>query len=84
MDQGHGKIVNISSVAGKRVNPGSTVYSATKYAVDAISQGTRMESAGGSATCIFPAPVTELAKSVKDEAVIEMFMKRDWQNCSTR
>ena len=45
MDQGHGKIVNISSVAGKRVNPGTAVYSATKYAVDAISQGTRMESA---------------------------------------
>ena len=78
MDQGHGKIVNISSVAGKRVNPGSTVYSATKYAVDAISQGTRMESAGViQVTCIFPgAFITELAKSVKDEAVIEMFMKR--------
>ena len=78
MDQGHGKIVNISSVAGKRVNPGSTVYSATKFAVDAISQGTRMESAGViQVTCIFPgAFVTELAKSVKDEAVIEMFMKR--------
>ena len=41
-----------------------------------------MESAGViQVTCIFPgAFVTELAKSVKDEAVIEMFMKRGLGN----
>lgn len=53
VDQGHGKIINISSVAGKRVMPGSAVYSGTKYAVRAISEGTRIESSGViQVTCI--------------------------------
>ena len=46
LDKGDGIIVNISSVAGLRVFEGSAVYSATKFAVRAISEGLRAESAG--------------------------------------
>jgi NADP-dependent 3-hydroxy acid dehydrogenase YdfG len=39
--QGSGHIVNISSVAGLQPNPENPVYSATKHAVNAISEGLR-------------------------------------------
>ena len=76
--QGHGKIINISSVAGKRVMPGSAVYSGTKYAVRAISEGTRIESSGViQVTCIYPGAFkTELASSIKDESMLEALIKR--------
>ena len=38
-----GHIVNVSSVAGHKVRPGGTVYSATKHAVRVISEGLRQE-----------------------------------------
>lgn len=38
-----GHIVNIGSIAGKGVYPNGAVYCATKYAVDALSQGMRMD-----------------------------------------
>jgi NADP-dependent 3-hydroxy acid dehydrogenase YdfG len=42
-----GHIINISSVAGTKVfSPGGTVYSGTKFAVRAISEGLRHELAG--------------------------------------
>jgi NADP-dependent 3-hydroxy acid dehydrogenase YdfG len=44
LERESGQIINISSVAGKRVMPGSAVYSGTKYAVRAISEGLRLES----------------------------------------
>jgi NADP-dependent 3-hydroxy acid dehydrogenase YdfG len=46
LERESGQIINISSVAGKRVMPGSAVYSGTKYAVRAISEGLRLESSG--------------------------------------
>ena len=55
IERGNGQIINISSVAGKRLIPGSAVYSGTKFAVGAISEGLRIESAGKlQVTCIFP------------------------------
>lgn len=46
-NQNSGHFINISSVAGLKVSaPGGVVYSATKYAVRAISEGIRIESAG--------------------------------------
>jgi NADP-dependent 3-hydroxy acid dehydrogenase YdfG len=42
--QGNGHIINLSSVAGIKVfAPGGTVYSGTKFAVRAISEGLRQE-----------------------------------------
>lgn len=38
-----GHIVNISSVAGKQVYPGGAVYCASKHAVEAISEGMRLD-----------------------------------------
>ncbi|HMB62318.1 MAG TPA: SDR family NAD(P)-dependent oxidoreductase [Eudoraea sp.] len=38
-----GHIINIGSVAGKEVYPGGNVYCASKYAVDAINQGMRID-----------------------------------------
>ncbi|HKJ95228.1 MAG TPA: SDR family oxidoreductase, partial [Gammaproteobacteria bacterium] len=42
-EQRSGHIINVSSVAGHKVRPGSTVYSATKSAVRVISEGLRQE-----------------------------------------
>jgi len=65
-----GHIINTSSVVGLKVaSSGATVYSATKFAVKAISEGLREEVAadGIRVTCLYPgAFVTELAYSVND------------------
>jgi NADP-dependent 3-hydroxy acid dehydrogenase YdfG len=42
-DQKRGHFINVSSVAGHRVGPGSAVYAGTKFAVRAISEGLRQE-----------------------------------------
>ena len=67
-----GQIINVSSVAGFKVAPGSTVYSATKFAVRAITEGLRQEVAADKdnirVTAIYPGYVdTELPNSVIDE-----------------
>lgn len=41
--QGHGRIVNISSVAGKIARPLTSVYDSTKHALEALSDGLRGE-----------------------------------------
>ena len=78
LERESGQIINISSVAGKRVMPGSAVYSGTKYAVRAISEGLRLESAGKiQVTCIYPGAFkTELAFSIKDNSMLEALMSR--------
>ncbi|MCX6257757.1 MAG: SDR family NAD(P)-dependent oxidoreductase [Bacteroidia bacterium] len=40
---GRGHIVNIGSIAGREVYPNGNVYCGTKFAVDAISKGSRMD-----------------------------------------
>ena len=42
-EQKSGHFINVSSVAGHKVRPGSTVYAATKHAVRVISEGLRQE-----------------------------------------
>jgi len=75
-----GHIVNISSVAGRRVFPGGAVYCATKFAVTALSEGLRMELAPAlniRVTTIEPGAVaTELPDHITDEEIIEGFKKR--------
>ena len=59
--------MNTSSVAGHVVFPGSAVYSGTKFAVRAISEGLRMESKKVRVTTISPGAVaTELGHDISD------------------
>ena len=63
---GSGHFVNVSSVSGLQVAPTTAVYSGTKFAVRAISEGLRQE-AGSSirVTIISPGAVqTELAETI--------------------
>ncbi|MFD2873927.1 SDR family oxidoreductase [Mucilaginibacter ximonensis] len=43
VENGKGHIVNLGSIAGKEVYPNGNVYCATKHAVDALSQGMRID-----------------------------------------
>jgi NADP-dependent 3-hydroxy acid dehydrogenase YdfG len=78
LKQGKGSVVNVSSVAGLVVNPAVAVYSGTKFAVRAISEGLRVETAGKiQVTCIYPGAFsTELGNSIKDEKTLEAMRKR--------
>ncbi|MDH6589797.1 NADP-dependent 3-hydroxy acid dehydrogenase YdfG [Streptomyces sp. SAI-133] len=52
--RGSGHIVNISSVSGHRVDPTAAVYSATKFAVRALSEGLRQENDDIRVTVVSP------------------------------
>jgi len=70
--QGGGHIVNISSVSGLRVDPTAAVYSATKFAVRALSEGLRQESRDLRVTVVSPGFTrSELADGISDSAVRE-------------
>lgn len=82
--QKSGHIINISSVAGHIAHAGGAVYSASKWAVRAISESLREEVAQMEGnirtTIISPGAInTELTKSVTNEAVrgnIEVFYEQ--------
>lgn len=65
-EQGDGQFVNLSSVAGQTVFPNSAVYSGTKFAVRAITEGLRQEAGPNvRATIISPGAVaTELTDRI--------------------
>ncbi|PBQ06670.1 oxidoreductase [Pseudomonas congelans] len=66
--QGHGQIINISSIGGLAVSPTAAVYCATKFAVRAISDGLRQETDKIRVTVICPGVVeSELADSISDQ-----------------
>jgi NADP-dependent 3-hydroxy acid dehydrogenase YdfG len=71
--QGGGHIVNVASVGAREVVPTSAVYSATKFAVRAITEGLRQESDGGIRTTLISPGVTEseLAESISDATARE-------------
>ncbi|MER5930974.1 SDR family oxidoreductase [Streptomyces sp. NPDC002054] len=71
--QGGGHFVNIASVGAYEVSPTAAVYCATKYAVRAISEGLRQESAGDIRVTLVSPGVTEseLADSISDPAARE-------------
>src|SRR4029077_6681835 len=65
---GSGHFINVSSVSGLHVAPTTAVYSATKFAVRAISEGLRQE-AGSKirVTTICPGAVeTDLAETISN------------------
>ncbi len=73
-----GHIINVSSVAGHKVRPGSAVYAATKHAVRALSEGLRQEVKPYNirTTVISPGAVaTELPDSVTDPEAAERLHK---------
>jgi NADP-dependent 3-hydroxy acid dehydrogenase YdfG len=78
--QGGGHIVNISSVAGRRVWPGFAVYNATKFGVTALSEAMRMEltpTMNIKVTVVEPGAVaTELTTTITDQDILEGFSKR--------
>jgi NADP-dependent 3-hydroxy acid dehydrogenase YdfG len=79
--QKSGHIINVSSVAGHKVRPGGTIYSATKSAVRVISEGLRQEVKPYNirTTIISPGAVeSELPDSITDPdigAAISKFYK---------
>ncbi|MGP8296544.1 SDR family oxidoreductase [Streptomyces inhibens] len=66
--QGSGHFVNIASVGAYEVSPTAAVYCATKFAVRALSEGLRQESAGDIRVTVVSPGVTEseLANSIGD------------------
>ncbi len=72
-EQGGGHIVNTASVGAYEVSPSAAVYCATKFAVRAISEGLRQESAGDIRVSLISPGVTEseLADSISDESARE-------------
>ena len=68
--RGFGHFVNVSSIGGHRVVPTAAVYSATKFAVLAISEGLPQENTDIRVTVISPGVTeSELADSITDPAV---------------
>jgi NADP-dependent 3-hydroxy acid dehydrogenase YdfG len=60
-----GQVVNVSSIAGHRVWPACAVYSGSKFAVRAISEGLRQETKDIRVTIVSPGPVeSELANTI--------------------
>jgi NADP-dependent 3-hydroxy acid dehydrogenase YdfG len=78
--QGTGHIVNLGSVASRRPFPTGTIYSATKFAVRAISAGLRNELSptdGIRVTDIEPGIVdTELLDHISDQGSVVAFAER--------
>lgn len=71
-EQKSGHILTVSSVAGLKVYPGAAVYCGTKWAVKAIMEALRMESAQAGTNIrtatIYPAAVqSELVAGITDE-----------------
>ncbi len=76
--QKSGHIINVSSVAGHKVRPGSAVYAATKTAVLVISEGLRQEVKPYyiRTTAISPGAIaTELPNSITEPDVAESVRK---------
>ena len=76
LERGRGHVVTISSDAGRKVFPGLSVYSASKFFVEALSQGLRLETAGTGVkvTTVQPGNVaTGLVSLSADEEALEAY-----------
>jgi len=80
--QGFGQFVNIGSIASHGVWATTAVYSATKYAVLAISEGLRQENNNIRVTVISPgATESELAETITHESTRD-FIVNDFRKIS--
>lgn len=66
--QGSGHIINISSVLGTKVRPTAGAYAASKFALEALSEGLRMELAG-----------TDIQVSCIEPGLVMTELHNDWQ-----
>lgn len=76
VERGRGHIVTVSSDAGRVVFPGLAVYSASKFFVEALSKGLRLETAGTGVkvTTVQPGNVaTDLLALSGDEEALEQY-----------
>lgn len=73
-----GHFINVSSIADRWVGPTSTVYSATKFAVRAITEGLRQEvSENIRVTLIAPGSTeSELAESISDKELKQVAIEK--------
>jgi NADP-dependent 3-hydroxy acid dehydrogenase YdfG len=73
--QGYGHFVNMSSIGAYHVSPTAAVYCATKFAVNAISEGLRQEHKDLRVTIIAPGVTeSEVAESISDPAARELMV----------
>lgn len=76
VERGRGHIVTVTSDAGRVVFPGLAVYSASKFFVEALSKGLRLETAGTGVkvTTVQPGNVaTDLLALSGDEEALERY-----------
>jgi NADP-dependent 3-hydroxy acid dehydrogenase YdfG len=67
--QGSGHVVTTASIGARVVTPGGAVYSATKFAVRALTEGLRLEEPDLRVTLVSPgATATELGHDITDPA----------------
>jgi len=81
LERKSGDIVNISSDAGRKVFNSGTVYCATKWALEAITAGLRLELAGSGVRFLSIQPGStnsELGNHIHDPEVLENNKKNPW------
>lgn len=82
LQQKTGHIVNVSSIAGRKILNGGTVYCGTKHAVHVISEGLRSELAEQAATDGNQIRVTVIAPGVVITELPDSIRDPDWRNLS--
>lgn len=78
ISQGYGRIVNVSSIAGKEGNPNASAYSASKAGVIAMTKSIAKETANSniSVNCVTPAAArTRIFDQMKPEHIEYMLSK---------
>lgn len=76
VERKRGHIINIGSIAGKEVYPKGNVYCATKYAVDALTKGLRID------LLPFGIRVTQVCPGAADTEFSEVRFKGDKQKAA--